>query len=151
MHLSSLLTSAIGFASVALAAPQLPLTILKAATGCPYTTISKYSHGLTPAVREYSAYVTKLVTVDCHGCTEIVQQTLFIRPGGGYTSKPAAVRTIKVKEGVTGTKKVFVCRTGAPADKPAIQAKPMPKKLSWGKDSAAKNAPVADAPVKQDK
>ncbi|KAK6352330.1 hypothetical protein TWF730_009160 [Orbilia blumenaviensis] len=145
MHLPSVLVGAVSFASIALAAPQLPLTT--PAPACPYTKTHKWTFNLTPVVKEYSAYATKYVTIDCHGCSEVVEQSLFIKPGGGYTTKAKHTRTIKAQPDVTGTKRVLVCRTGTPtAGERAKEAKPMPKKLSWGaarKEAASKEKEAA--------
>ncbi|KAK6513804.1 hypothetical protein TWF506_008239 [Arthrobotrys conoides] len=144
MHLSSILISAVGFAGIAFAAPDAPAPTPK--PDCTHTITFKWTHGLTAVVKEYSEWKTQTMTVDCHGCNAVIQQTQYIKNGGGYTVRPAKVKVVAAPTGVVGTKRVFVCRApGAAAEKPAIQAKPIPSKLTWG-SRPAKDAPVKKAP-----
>ncbi|RVD87855.1 uncharacterized protein DFL_002060 [Arthrobotrys flagrans] len=151
MHLSFVLVTAVGLAGITFAAPapDPPATTAKP-SDCTYTSTYKWTHGLTHIVKEYSSWTTRSMTVDCHGCNAIVQRTVFIKHGGGYTNRAGKTRTIPPQAGVVGTKVALVCRTSAPeaaaANKPAVQAKPAPTKLSW---KGASKLPPKDAPVKE--
>ncbi|KAF3100174.1 hypothetical protein TWF569_007329 [Orbilia oligospora] len=154
MHLSSILIGAVGFAGIAFAAPDAPAPTPK--PDCTHTVTFKWTHGLTAVVKQYSEWKTQSMTVDCHGCNSVVQQTLYIKNGGGYSNRAARVRVVAAPTGVVGTKRIYVCRSTdaappPPAEKPAIQAKPIPSRLTWGgskgaaKDVPAKKAPANDA------
>ncbi|KAF3175843.1 hypothetical protein TWF788_008312 [Orbilia oligospora] len=66
----------------------------------------------------------------------------------GQRNRAARVRVVAAPTGVVGTKRVYVCRSTdaappPPAGKPAIQAKPIPSRLTWGgSKGAAKDVPA---------
>ncbi|KAK6339735.1 hypothetical protein TWF718_009129 [Orbilia javanica] len=145
MHLSSVVISAVGLASIAFAAPN-PSGTTATPPDCTFTATRKWTHGLAAVVKEHSTWTTQAMTVDCHGCTAYAVKTVYIKPGGGYTDRASKTKVFPAKAGVVGTKWEYVCRTGTPeagddsAAKPAIQAKPAPSRFNW-KDKAKPAAP----------
>ncbi|EGX52912.1 hypothetical protein AOL_s00007g248 [Orbilia oligospora ATCC 24927] len=150
MHLSSILIGAVGFAGIVFAAPDAPAPTPK--PDCTHTVTFKWSLGLTAVVKTYSEWKTQSMTVDCHGCNSVVQQTLYIKGKGEYSNRAARTRVVAAPSGVVGTKRIFVCRSTdaappPPAEKPAFQAKPIPSRLTWGgSKGAAKDVPAKIAP-----
>ncbi|KAK6498931.1 hypothetical protein TWF481_011502 [Arthrobotrys musiformis] len=142
MHLSSILVGAIGLAGVALAAPNQTTAQPPA---CTHTITYKWTHGLTSIVREFGTWQTRYMTVDCHGCTAVVQKTVFPKHGGGYTA--VKTKTLTAPSGMVGTQRVFVCRTGAPTAEPSVQAKPIPIRPSWRGASKLPAPPKPEEPA----